>query len=99
MTAGVLQPRDLRIIDSSFTASRDPSFLVRQYCILINLMPVRAIIVPGKVYFFPREGADSELQVGCQLRSRRVLLYHSRLCVVQSVVVRVVVLWVTCCCS
>ncbi|MFN9940414.1 MAG: hypothetical protein ACK56I_13160, partial [bacterium] len=60
---GMLQPRDLRVIDPFFSASKYPAFLVRHACIIVNLEPVRAIIVPGKVFFFPEEGADSEISV------------------------------------
>lgn len=61
--AGILQPRDLRVIDESFALSHQPAFLVRQYCMVVNLKPVRAIILPGKVLLFPRDGADGELLV------------------------------------
>jgi hypothetical protein len=61
--AGVLQARDLRTIDDSFALSQQPCFLVRQYCIIMNLQPVRAIILPGKVLLFPLQGADGELAV------------------------------------
>jgi CorA-like Mg2+ transporter protein len=56
-----LQSRDLRVVDSGFELSREPSVLVRRHCIVINLPPVRAIILPDKCFFFPEEGADAEL--------------------------------------
>jgi hypothetical protein len=61
--AGILQPRDLRVVDESFALSNQPAFLIRQYCMVLNLKPVRAIILPGKVLLFPRLGADGELLV------------------------------------
>ena len=78
--AGILQPRDLRVIDESFALSHQPAFLVRQYCMVVNLKPVRAIILPGKVLLFPRDGADGELLVRCRLCTRGwplLCLWHS----------------------
>jgi hypothetical protein len=69
----MLQPRDLRVIDPVFSASKYPAFLVRQACVVVNLEPVRAIIVPGKVFFFPGEGADSEISVGLPRLSAQIV--------------------------
>lgn len=63
LRGGILQPRDLRTMDESFAHSHHPTFLARQYCMVINLKPVRAIILPGKVLLFPRVGADGELLI------------------------------------
>jgi hypothetical protein len=56
-----LQSRDLRVVDSGFELSREPAVLVRRHCVVINLPPVRAIIMGDKCFFFPEEGADAEL--------------------------------------
>ena len=57
----MLQPRDLRLIDPSFPASKDTALLVRQFCIIVNVRPVKAILMPKKVWVFPEQGADGDL--------------------------------------
>jgi hypothetical protein len=49
------------VVDSGFELSREPAVLVRRHCVVINLPPVRAIIMGDKCFFFPEEGADAEL--------------------------------------
>jgi hypothetical protein len=57
----LLQSRDLRAVDPAFEMSNEPAFLVRKHCILINLPPVRAIVMADKCLFFQGHGADGEL--------------------------------------
>ena len=80
---GILQARDLRVVDETFGISSQPALLVRQYCMVINLKPVRSIILPGKVLLFPRVGADGELKVGSLVPLPQLPYCCSRCSVVQ----------------
>ena len=72
--SGLLQPRDIRRLGTSFVASAQyssPGILVRRSCILINLMPVRALILHDRCLLFVPRGADSFL-MKFKLNMRRV---------------------------
>ena len=56
-----LQSRDLRVIDPSFEISKQPAVLVRRHAIVLNLPPMRVIILPDKAWLLPEEGADEDL--------------------------------------
>lgn len=56
-----LQSRDLRVIDPSFEISRAPAVLVRRHAIVVNLPPIRMVILPDKAWLLPEEGADEDL--------------------------------------
>lgn len=56
-----LQSRDLRVIDSTFEISRQPVVLVRRHAIVVNLPPIRVIILPDKAWLLPEDGADEDL--------------------------------------
>ncbi len=58
-----LQPRDLRMVDPTFSNADDPSLLVREGCIIVNLMPVRAMLTCDRVLLFPKEGVDGEVSL------------------------------------
>jgi hypothetical protein len=60
---GALQPRDLRVLDPTFDSSREPALLVRRHCVVFNLPPVRALILPDKCLYFPEHGPDDEIRV------------------------------------
>ena len=57
--AGEVQPRDLRTIDSVFTASQRASLLVRHCCVVMSMAPVRAVILPGTVLLFHSDSATT----------------------------------------
>jgi hypothetical protein len=59
--APLLQPRDLRCVDPSFELSRQPALLVRRHSVVVNLPPIRSIVLPDKAWLLPQEGADAEL--------------------------------------
>ena len=58
-----LQPRDLRMVDPTFSNADDPSLLVREGCIIVNLLPVRAMLTSDRVLLFPKEGVDGEVSL------------------------------------
>jgi len=58
-----LQPRDLRMVDPTFSNADDPSLLVREGCIIVNLLPVRAMLTCDRVLLFPKEGVDGEVSL------------------------------------
>lgn len=57
----LLQSRDLRVVDPEFDVAHQPAILVRRHCIVVNLPPVRAIVMADRCLFFPEPGADSDL--------------------------------------
>jgi len=59
---GTLQHRDIRVLDSTFAQSRDPGIFVRRHSILVNLDPIRALVLYNKTFIFIPDGADSILQ-------------------------------------
>ena len=61
--AKIVQARDLRVIDPSFSQADDPAMLVRASCVVLNLMPVRAVIMQDRVFFVPESGVDSDVQL------------------------------------
>lgn len=58
---GTLQPRDLRLLDSSFIYSKEPAILVRRHSILVNLWPIKALLLHDRTLIFVPDGADSML--------------------------------------
>ena len=57
-----LQPRDLRIIDPSFANADDPNVLVRRHCMIVNLMPVRAMLMSNRILLFPKADLGGEVK-------------------------------------
>ena len=68
---GVLQPRDVRVFDPSFSHSHDPEVLVRRHSVLINLDPVKALVLRNLCLVFVPAGADGLLG-GILLRAREL---------------------------
>lgn len=60
---GLLQVRDVRCIDTSFSVSHVPSLLARRHAIVVTAEPVKAMILADKCFLFIEAGADSILQV------------------------------------
>mmetsp|Transcript_4655 Transcript_4655/g.14754 ORF Transcript_4655/g.14754 Transcript_4655/m.14754 type:complete len:540 (-) Transcript_4655:1473-3092(-) len=58
---GTLQHRDVRLLDSTFVHSRDPAILVRRHAILVNLWPIKALVLSSRTLIFVPDGADSVL--------------------------------------
>ena len=56
-----LHPRDLRKLDSSYSASNEPSIIVRRNVILLNFDPLRAIVLHDRLLLLVPDGADSVL--------------------------------------
>ncbi|KAF0690457.1 Aste57867_18189 [Aphanomyces stellatus] len=55
----VLHMRDIRKLDSMFSISNEPSLFVRKQVILVNLEPIRAVILHDVCLIFLPDGADS----------------------------------------
>ena len=53
-----LQPRDLRIIDPSFSSAESPHLLVRRHCMILNMAPIRAMVLSNRLLLFPSGGLD-----------------------------------------
>jgi magnesium transporter len=68
---GILQPRDVRVFDPSFSHSHDPEVLVRRHSVLINLDPVKALVLRNLCLVFVPAGADGLLG-GILLRAREL---------------------------
>lgn len=60
-SVGTLRARDMRILDTSFSCSHDPSIVVRRHSILVNLPPIKSLIIFDKCYIVVPNGADSIL--------------------------------------
>mmetsp|Transcript_4829 Transcript_4829/g.7304 ORF Transcript_4829/g.7304 Transcript_4829/m.7304 type:complete len:458 (-) Transcript_4829:1067-2440(-) len=58
---GTLQNRDIRLLDKSFTGSQDPGIRVRRHAIIVNLDPIKALILYDRCLIFVPDGADSIL--------------------------------------
>ncbi|KDO32723.1 hypothetical protein SPRG_02421 [Saprolegnia parasitica CBS 223.65] len=50
--------RDMRKLDSTFSISNEPSFVVRKQAILINTDPLRSVVLRNCCYVFLPDGAD-----------------------------------------
>jgi len=57
-----LQPRDLRILDPAFANADDPNVLVRRHCMIVNLMPVRAMLMSNRILLFPKGDLSGEVK-------------------------------------
>ena len=73
--SGLLQPRDLRRImglTSTYDAVANPGIVVRRHSIILNLFPVRALIMHDRCLLFVPRGADSFLmQITSHVRNVR----------------------------
>ena len=49
---GAVQLRDIRTLDNTFSHSQEPVILVRTMAIIMNLHPVRALLLKDKVMVF-----------------------------------------------
>ncbi|GBG28092.1 Magnesium transporter MRS2, mitochondrial [Hondaea fermentalgiana] len=66
---GTLQPRDIRLFDPAFSNTHDPEILVRRHAILMNLDPLKALVLYDKCFIFVPDGADA-LMGGVLMRIR-----------------------------
>ena len=76
--SSLLQSRDLRIVDPEFEVARDPAILTRRHCLVVNLPPVRAIILPDRCFFFPEDGVDADLAVALERFREHGIQYATR---------------------
>mmetsp|Transcript_12189 Transcript_12189/g.15849 ORF Transcript_12189/g.15849 Transcript_12189/m.15849 type:complete len:453 (+) Transcript_12189:89-1447(+) len=58
---GTLKARDIRLLDSIFSNSHDPSIVVRKHAVLINLEPIKSLILYNCCFFVVPDGADAIL--------------------------------------
>lgn len=57
-----VQARDLRLIEGpGAEATEVNAVLVRDRCVLLNLMTVKAALLPGRLFLLPEAGADEDL--------------------------------------
>lgn len=58
---GYLHPRDMRRLVTPFSASNEPEMIVRRHVILLNVDPLRAVILRDRLLVLVPDGADSLL--------------------------------------
>eukprot|EP00979_Chaetoceros_neogracilis_P000672 scaffold162_cov267-Chaetoceros_neogracile.AAC.22 len=58
---GYLHPRDMRRLVSPFSPSNEPELMVRRHVILLNVDPLRAIVLRDRLLVIVPDGADSIL--------------------------------------
>eukprot|EP00924_Labyrinthula_sp_SR-Ha-C_P016164 maker-scaffold_4-snap-gene-21.2-mRNA-1 protein AED:0.02 eAED:0.02 QI:36/1/1/1/1/1/3/6/426 len=58
---GTLKARDIRLLDSSFSNSHDPEIVVRKFAVLVNLPPIKSLVLNDKCFVLVPQGADSIL--------------------------------------
>jgi magnesium transporter len=58
---GHIHPRDMRRLFTPFSASNEPSLIVRRHVMLLNFDPLRAIILRDRLIVLVPDGADSML--------------------------------------
>jgi len=58
---GALQKRDIRLLDSNFSHSKDPVIIVRRHAVIVNIEPIKALILHNRCLLFIPDGADSLL--------------------------------------
>mmetsp|Transcript_1806 Transcript_1806/g.4197 ORF Transcript_1806/g.4197 Transcript_1806/m.4197 type:complete len:518 (-) Transcript_1806:304-1857(-) len=56
---GTLQPRDIRLFDPAFSNTHDPEILARRHATLLNLDPLKALVLYDKCFIFVPDGSDS----------------------------------------
>jgi len=59
---GYLHPRDMRRLVTPFSASNEPALIVRRHVMLLNVDPLRAIVLRDRLLVLVPDGADSILQ-------------------------------------
>jgi len=59
---GTIKARDIRLLDSNFSNSHDPSIVVRKHAVLVNLEPIKSLVLHNRCLVLVPNGADSELQ-------------------------------------
>jgi len=58
---GYLHPRDMRRLVTPFSASNEPELMVRRHVMLLNVDPLRAIVLRDRLLVLVPDGADSIL--------------------------------------
>mmetsp|Transcript_3711 Transcript_3711/g.5061 ORF Transcript_3711/g.5061 Transcript_3711/m.5061 type:complete len:460 (-) Transcript_3711:264-1643(-) len=58
---GYLHPRDMRRLMTPFGESNEPAIIVRRHVILLNIDPLKAIVLRDRLLVFVPEGSDSIL--------------------------------------
>jgi magnesium transporter len=59
---GYLHPRDMRRLVAPFSATNEPELIVRRHAILLNMDPLRAIVLSDRLLVIVPNGADSILE-------------------------------------
>lgn len=73
---GTLRARDIRLLDNSFSNSLNPSIVVRRHAVLINLPPLKSLIVYDRCFVLVPDGADSILKPLMERLRRKALPEH-----------------------
>lgn len=55
-----LHPRDMRRLISPITSSNQPQIIVRRHVILLNLYPIRTILLRDRILFLIPDGSDNQ---------------------------------------
>ncbi|KAL7462127.1 hypothetical protein ACHAXS_002518 [Conticribra weissflogii] len=56
---GYLHPRDMRRLVTPFSASNEPSLMIRRHVMLLNFDPLRAVVLKDRLLVLVPDGADS----------------------------------------
>ncbi|KAL7460301.1 hypothetical protein ACHAXS_000762, partial [Conticribra weissflogii] len=56
---GYLHPRDMRRLATPFSASNEPSLMIRRHVMLLNFDPLRAVVLKDRLLVLVPDGADS----------------------------------------
>jgi Mg2+ and Co2+ transporter CorA len=59
---GYLHPRDMRRLVTPFSATNEPELIVRRHVMLLNMDPLRAIVLRDRLLVLVPNGADSILE-------------------------------------
>jgi len=59
---GYLHPRDMRRLVTPFSASNEPQLIVRRHVMLLNVDPLRTIVLRDRILVLVPDGADSILE-------------------------------------
>ena len=59
---GYLHPRDMRRLVTPFSATNEPELIVRRHVMLLNMDPLRAIVLRDRLLVIVPNGADSILE-------------------------------------